>query len=247
MLTKVIGHTGNAIKQPKMLFAKSERWEPKVTAEKLRDWRQKDKDAPSTTPFFGSGWTNFNTGLSSYAYGDLAEPKGEKYLESFILYLHALTRAEPNPAVLDVGGGGFNQWRYFLSLNPQIKFHGTALTIGLVAPELQPNVKVSTAGNIHRHFEQGSFDLISTRWGAYCQNMSLIENAMWLLKVGGDLILTHPVTMDGFRILTKALAKYDNKMLKILSSEDENVRETQTDTYCFSYKYTLQIRKLAEP
>ncbi|MFA5929819.1 MAG: hypothetical protein WC861_02965 [Candidatus Micrarchaeia archaeon] len=247
MITKVGEPAGKAIVYPKKLFKKSERWEPKVTAKTLRHWRLKDSKVQETTSFYGIGWTNFNTELSKYAYGRLMEPRGEKYLETFVKYLLALARIEPNPAVLDVGGGGFNQWRYFLSLNPQIKFSGTALTMGLVAPELQHLVKISTAGGICRHYEKSSFDLIAAHWGAYSQNVSIVENAMRLLKIGGDLILTHPVTWDGFRTLMKALERYDNRILKVASSEEENFRMTQTDTYCFSYRYTLQIRKLAEP
>ena len=247
MITEVRKQSGNSIVYPKKLFTKSERWESKVTAEDIQRWRSKDVCSPQSNSFVGNGWLNFTTPLSEYAYGQLMEPRGDKYAESFIKYLLALVRTEQNPAVLDVGGGGFNQWKYFLSINPQIKFCGTALTSELVAPELQPQVIISTAGGICRHFEKSSFDLIATHWGAYKQNMSLIENAMRLLKIGGDLILTHPVTYDGFSALMNALARYDNKILKVLSSEDKNLRETQTDTYCYSYRYTLQIRKLAEP
>jgi hypothetical protein len=244
MITAVSKHTEkNAIAPPKKLFEGKQLWEPEVTGKTMQHWREKDRDVPGTTSFFGNGWTNFNTPLSNYA-GRLMEPEGEKYLESFNQYLLELVHVKQNPSVLDVGGGGFRQWLNFLERHPQINFSGTALTMKMVTPEMQPMVKISTAGDIYRHYEKASFDLISTHWGAYQQNMALIENAMELLKLGGDLILAHPVTYSGYRIAVDALSHYENKILRVVSNK---LYETQTDTYCFSYSYTLQIRKLSEP
>jgi hypothetical protein len=243
--------TADSKRPPKELFSGDQRWEPKVTIRTINHWCLKDRTTPNTNNFFGSGWTTFNTPLTDYAYGQLMEPKGDKYVETFIQYLLTLVNVESRPAVLDVGGGGFRQWTSFVENNPQVNFNGTALTMWLVVPQLQPFVKKATAGGIWRHFDKSSFDLIVTRWGAYNQNIRLIENAMRLLKIGADLILTSPVLYSNFRNLMAALSQYDGKILKVFSSEEENLVDTTNpcsiEKYARSYAYTLQIRKLAEP
>jgi len=252
MISRVANKSANGSRQPpKALFSKEHMWEDKVNLSMINEWRRIDRNTGNLAVSYGNRWRFFNSDLLHYACGQLVEPGGKKKLDSFLDYINALVAVEKSPAMLDVGGGGFCGWEEYLKNNPLVKFSGTAFTKDKVTPEIRPFVKSATAGGLWRHFDRASFDLICTHWGAYSQHMKLIENAMALLKIGGDLILTSKITFFVYPILESALSKHDNRILKVLSSEDENFLETTdpytVEKYCRTFEYTLQIRKLAKP
>ena len=197
--------------------------------------------------YYGNGWGKFNTPLSEYAYGPLARPQDGGYASTFGEYAREMARLHPNPMFVDVGVGSLLWWPSFLQKNPNVQFKGITLTPKTVAPEHRDLLVRSLAGDIWRHFDQSSIDLIATHWGAYRQTLSLIENAVHLLKINGDLVISQMINCRKLPDMMKMLAQFDGILFRILSSDGRNVFERWSENAGTYYQHTLHLRKIAEP
>ena len=104
--------------------------------------------------------------------------------------------------VLDVGVGSGAQWKRFLAKHPEMDWHGTALSRKYVVPSLRGKVVYSTARTLHRKFEPSSFDVIVSNYGIHSQAASAVENVHWLLKPGGEAILTTNIGWSAEKVFT---------------------------------------------
>lgn len=160
-----------------------------VLARKINEWRAVEREAKWPQ----EPWAVWNTKLENYA-GGFCNGKMDfvQYLEAKIAQAGA---GGKTLRVLDVGIGTGDQWVGFLKTH-SIELHGTALTKNLVHPKLRENVKLCSAAGIHRAFEHCYFDLVVTHYGAHMQEREALENALWVLKKGGEGIFSYQGQTD---------------------------------------------------
>jgi len=150
---------------------------------KIREWRvhEKEEGWPDGQP-----WSVWDTKLHAYAGGLL---QGQLNFEEYLV--RKIAEAAVNGEilrVLDVGMGSGDQWVGFLKMH-KVEFFGTALTMGHVNPALRERVRLCTAASLHKKFAANSFDVVVTHYGAHYQELEAIENAIYVLKNGGEAVL----------------------------------------------------------
>ena len=117
--------------------------------------------------------------------------------------------------VLDVGIGTGKQWVDFLNEN-LLEWWGTSLT-GKVHAALKGRVINTTAALLHKKFQPDSLDVVVSHFGAHGQNEELIENALHVLRPGGQLILVS----DGERPKVEPHSKH----YQVIGSTVKNIKE----------------------
>jgi SAM-dependent methyltransferase len=158
-------------------------------------------DSPEIKPIAGAlysgSWGVYDTPLSEYASISIRQKvkndKGagiefdkrgldlEKLLEQKI-------EASPTTVqVLDMGVGSARQWKDWLD---RLDLHAMSLTRS-IDPKLAKKIdfKVAHAAQPHEKFEPSSFDLVVSSCGIHRQEREAIENAIHLLKPGGEAVL----------------------------------------------------------
>ena len=165
---------------------------------------RKARYSDQLTDFLGgeAGWANWGTDLKRY--GKLHRFDFEEFLEQ---RLEQSARRGQKLRVLDVGVGHGGQWEKLLG-HPSLELEATSLSKTFVK-SLEGKVKLSTAAKLYRHFTPNSFDLVVSHMGMHGMELSGIENAMHLLKQGGELILTADAPMKKLRLaLARAKENY---------------------------------------
>lgn len=92
--------------------------------------------------------------------------------------------------ILDIGPHTGDQWKTFIEKNPNVELYGAGME-----DKVKPHVgakgfKQSLASNLHAHFQPDFFDFVITHLGIHYQPIAAIENAIHLLKPGGEAIFT---------------------------------------------------------
>ncbi|MFA6489317.1 MAG: class I SAM-dependent methyltransferase [Candidatus Micrarchaeia archaeon] len=115
--------------------------------------------------------------------------------------------------VLEIGGFSFLQW-VEISEKKGLELSGITLTQDKVAPEMRNVVKIITAAEISVHFQPDYFDMVVSHYGIPSQQMDAVENILYVLKPGGEAILSG---QEGFYHLDKnahaavyEIMNYDN-------------------------------------
>lgn len=147
-------------------------------------------------------WIKINTPLSNYTYGyfeSLPNGRFDTYLLEKIKEKRKSGSTIPIK-VLDIGIGMGNQWIDFLNshnlkLGRDIEIHGSGFTRSAAHPVLKNNVKACTADNIHKKFKRNYYNVVVSHYGLHQQQEAGIEDALHVLKPGGDLILSGELSM----------------------------------------------------
>jgi len=191
-------------------------------------WRLCEK---SNQPIDGTPWPVWETPLKNYA-GELSS--GHLDFEE---YLHkkcseAEMRGE-TLRVLDIGMGSGRQWLDFLKTH-KVEFFGTALAMTTVNPLLRKRTKLCTAAGLHKKFAANFFDVVVTHCGARDQELEAIENAVYVLKKGGEAAFVFQ------RFVFQDIVRMKVRIAAILGGRFELVDDTEKN----GKGHLLHIRKL---
>lgn len=164
--------------------------ELRVLAKELRNARERDfnKRYPLWERFGKEhthlNWGSWNTQLDKYF--PSIDFNFRKYL---VQQLRKAKREKRKLRVLDVGVGTAKQYEKYLKI-PALELHATSLTDSVPA-ELQSKINFvkCRADQLHTHFAPGYFDIVISSHGCHHQELTLIENAMHVLKPGGEFLL----------------------------------------------------------
>lgn len=132
--------------------------------------------------------STWDTNLDKYALHGLSRKK-LSFRDYLIQKIAQASKERQILRVLDIGMGSGEQWLDFLK-QYKIEFFGTATLMSRVVPALQERVRLCSAGGLYKRFPKDFFDIIVTHWGAHHQEAEAVENAIHLLKPGGEAILT---------------------------------------------------------
>lgn len=189
-------------------------------------------------------WTDWGTALEKY----LASPETgapifgkENAAICFRDYLAESARIATEKGevlrILDIGIGSGAQWIDFLHDYEAI-FHGTAISRGLVRPEIKDRVVRSSAANLFRHFTPGFFDIVVSNRGMHMQPNSAIESAMHVLKPGGELVFSSespgPLLFKGHNA---------GNMLDVVYKKIVPTSLSHDDSGAYRYKWILRATK----
>ena len=198
----------------------------RTIAGSLKEARELDLHSKLGVGFLRTRWKHWSTSLSSYFHQPREHPSYRyapfNYFEG---YLEEQLKRAANEGrklrVLDVGVGSAFQWKNYVE-NPNLELHVTSLTETLdpvVASKLKPTI--CRTDQLHKKFQPGYFDLIISSNGVHNQELSFIENAVHLLKPGGEAFL---LALEN-SFLHEELEKpkfYEIKQFEPIHTEDGN-------------------------
>ncbi len=141
--------------------------------------------------------------------------------------------------LLDVGVGTGNQWINFLNKNPDMEFNGTALAKTMLHPEIKQKIKITTAANLHNHFEPNTFDTIVSHYGTHGQELEALEDIIYLLKPGGEAVVTG-ISHNLFekKLLLNA-KKVNENVFDIIHHEKKFDKKKSEASWCYHIRKAL--------
>jgi SAM-dependent methyltransferase len=150
-------------------------------------------------------WTYADTPLERYASEGYGLPKPPRPNVKELLAQAALSSGGNHEPirVLDIGvGTGKNiDLAFFEMLN--IKFDCTSLAMaGDMAPGISRIVTLAQANDLHLKFAPASYDFVLSHYGVHKQLCPAIENIMFLLKPGGEALLSGDYDTSAFKKCT---------------------------------------------
>ncbi|GEM_PF-3395624 len=150
---------------------------------KLRAFRARDETGQ---------WGFFQTPLKMYARSNGF--KGMNFHKHLLRKLKEAKRAGVKLRVLDIGVGAGNQWAQ-AAQHPSLELWGTSLS-GVRRSGFPGKLRVCSAASLHKKFKEGYFDLVVSHKGLHGMERPGVENVVWLLKPGGEAILTSDFFTD---------------------------------------------------
>lgn len=160
----------------------------RIAKKMVQDYRDNEKGKSITWT-----WTLTKTPLKYYACQERGSGRGlektgyldvEKHLAGQI---KKAVQEGRKLAILDVGGGTLEQWKGLLKrYGKHIEFWSTTLTDDYTHPEMKKYSIQCTADELHLNFMPNYFDFVFTHYGSHIQARELIEDAVWVMKSGGE-------------------------------------------------------------
>ena len=112
--------------------------------------------------------------------------------------------------VLDIGVGTGKGINLEFFKQHGIAFDCTTLTPGGgMAPEIRKIVKFRQAAGLHRVFPKSSYNFVLTHYGTHGQLCAAVENALFLLKPGGEILFSGEDNEKQFQmVMTHGTPRY---------------------------------------
>lgn len=132
----------------------------------------------------GTAWEVSQTPLKNYG-GRLGD--FDKYLAKKAVQAR---KTKTKLKVLDIGIASGKQWKEFMQkYSDCVELHGTNIET-TPDPLIPITHKRTTAALLHKKYPAEHFDLIISHLGVHTQHYSALENIIYLLKPGGEAIVS---------------------------------------------------------
>lgn len=118
--------------------------------------------------------------------------------------------------VLDIGVGTGKGLNLEFFKQHGIAFDCTTLTPGVgMAPEIRKIVKFRQAAGLHRGFSPSSYNFVLSHYGVHSQLCAAVENALFLLKPGGEILFSGQDNEKQFQmVITHGTPRYGYTILE---------------------------------
>jgi SAM-dependent methyltransferase len=165
--------------------------------EKNMPWVRKSMRAPE--------WQFWATPLRRYTEDTIGNLPKDSRIMNFESYLNQFTDKKladgGKMALLDIGIGGGWQWDKYLSTYEAkgVVFKATHMTFEYFDERYGKYTIITPADALHVHFGQGTFDFVSSHYSTYIFENQALENIVWILKSGGEAIVSSVGQMPDLR------------------------------------------------
>lgn len=139
-------------------------------------------------------WSKFfHTPLKKYTFipGQM-EPTGKRF--DFMRHLLGLAGAARESGkelwVADIGAGTGKQWIWALNTIENLRLALTSLSDTDAHPAIREKLVICSAAEIHLHLPKDSFHLAVSHYGTYHQQKDAFENILYILRPGGEAIVS---------------------------------------------------------